>query len=109
MPEEKITRTVNLYRQASVLFNLFGFQIKIASCNFYLESEFDHTRGIQRQGENAQAVAVPLRGGWKKIDSGTWKPGDKSMLKVSVAVSYSGGPGVRPTRPTFADNRPGNV
>ena len=43
---------------------------------------------IQRQGEPAQAVAVSLRGGWKEIDSGTWKPGDKSTLKVSVALNY---------------------
>ena len=43
---------------------------------------------IQRQGESAQAVVVALRGGWREIDSGTWKPGDKSTLKVAVAVSY---------------------
>lgn len=43
---------------------------------------------IQRQGEPAQAVSISLRGGWKEIDSGTWKPGDKSTLKVSVALNY---------------------
>jgi P2 family phage contractile tail tube protein len=43
---------------------------------------------IQRQGEPAQAVGISLRGGWKEIDSGTWKPGDKSTLKVSVALNY---------------------
>lgn len=43
---------------------------------------------IQRQGEAAQAVVIALRGGWKEIDSGTWKPGDKSTLKVAVAVNY---------------------
>jgi P2 family phage contractile tail tube protein len=43
---------------------------------------------IQRQGEVAQAVVISLRGGWKEIDSGTWKPGDKSILKVSVALNY---------------------
>ena len=43
---------------------------------------------IQRQGETAQAVVIALRGGWKEIDSGTWKPGDKSTLKVAVAVNY---------------------
>lgn len=42
----------------------------------------------QRQGEDAQAVIIHMRGGWKEIDQGTWKPGDKSTLKVSVAVSY---------------------
>ncbi len=43
---------------------------------------------IQRQGEATQAVVISLRGGWKEIDSGTWKPGDKSTLKVAVAVNY---------------------
>ena len=43
---------------------------------------------IQRQGEAAQPVVVSLRGGWKEIDSGTWKPGDKSTLKVSAALNY---------------------
>jgi P2 family phage contractile tail tube protein len=43
---------------------------------------------IQRQGEPAQPVVISLRGGWKEIDSGTWKPGDKSTLKVSAALNY---------------------
>jgi uncharacterized protein len=43
---------------------------------------------IQRQGEDAQSAVVYLRGGWKEIDTGTWKAGDKSTIKVSVAVSY---------------------
>ena len=36
----------------------------------------------------AKPVIVNLRGGWKELDAGTWKPGDKSTLKVSVAASY---------------------
>ncbi|MFN4148516.1 MAG: phage major tail tube protein [Rhodocyclaceae bacterium] len=43
---------------------------------------------IQAQGEDAKPVVVNLRGGWREIDAGTWKPGDKSTLKVSVAASY---------------------
>jgi len=43
---------------------------------------------IQRQGEAAQPVVISLRGGWKEIDSGTWKTGDKSTLKVSAALNY---------------------
>ena len=43
---------------------------------------------VQRQGEPVQAVVISLRGGWKEIDSGTWKPGDKSTLKVSMALNY---------------------
>ncbi|MCA3199957.1 phage major tail tube protein [Cupriavidus sp.] len=43
---------------------------------------------IQAQGEEAKPVVINLRGGWREIDAGTWKPGDKSVLKVSVAASY---------------------
>lgn len=43
---------------------------------------------IQRQGEEAIPVVVNVRGGWKEIDPGTWKPGDKATLKASVAVLY---------------------
>jgi len=43
---------------------------------------------IQAQGSEAKPVAIQLRGGWKELDAGTWKPGDKSTLKVSVAASY---------------------
>jgi len=43
---------------------------------------------IQAQGSEAKPVAIQLRGGWKELDAGTWKPGDKSTLKVSVASSY---------------------
>lgn len=43
---------------------------------------------IQAQGEDAKPVVINLRGGWREIDAGTWKPGDKSTLKVMVAASY---------------------
>ena len=43
---------------------------------------------FQRQGDEAVAVALQLRGGRKEIDSGTWKPGEKSTLKIAVALSY---------------------
>jgi len=43
---------------------------------------------IQAQGASARPVVIHLRGGWKELDAGTWKPGDKSTLKVSVTASY---------------------
>lgn len=43
---------------------------------------------IQAQSEDPKPVVINLRGGWREIDAGTWKPGDKSALKVSVAASY---------------------
>lgn len=43
---------------------------------------------IQAQGEEAKPVVINLRGGWREIDAGTWKPGDKSTLKVMLTASY---------------------
>ena len=43
---------------------------------------------VQAQGGVAEAVVVNLRGGWKELDTGTWKMGDKSSLTVQVAASY---------------------
>lgn len=33
-------------------------------------------------------VVVDITGAWKEVDFGTWKAGDKTPLKVSVAVRY---------------------
>ncbi len=44
---------------------------------------------FQAQGSAAvQAVTVNLRGGWKEIDAGAWKAGDKSTLKLQSTASY---------------------
>jgi P2 family phage contractile tail tube protein len=29
-----------------------------------------------------------MRGGWRELDSGTWKPGDKSTVKIAVIANY---------------------
>ncbi|HHW4680306.1 MAG TPA: phage major tail tube protein [Xylella taiwanensis] len=34
------------------------------------------------------SLAIHLRGKVKEIDRGTWKPGDKSTLKLALALSY---------------------
>lgn len=33
-------------------------------------------------------VEVTMRGRWREIDGGTWKPGEESAMKVAVALSY---------------------
>lgn len=44
---------------------------------------------IQAQGDaQATPVVVNLRGGWKEIDPGTWKPGDKNALSLTATLSY---------------------
>lgn len=43
---------------------------------------------IQRQGEDAVAVVVQMRGGQREIDPGNWKPGDKAVQTFSLALAY---------------------
>ncbi|MEA1053522.1 phage major tail tube protein [Lamprobacter modestohalophilus] len=43
---------------------------------------------IQAQGSEPQAVLINLQGGWRELDGGSWKPGDKSTLKAAVAAKY---------------------
>ena len=44
---------------------------------------------IQAQGTGeAQPVVANLRGGWKTLDPGTWKPGDKNTLTITMALRY---------------------
>ena len=44
---------------------------------------------IQAQGTGeAQPVVANLRGGWKTLDPGTWKPGDKNTLTVTMPLRY---------------------
>jgi P2 family phage contractile tail tube protein len=78
---EKLEASLTLSDYDQEVFRLFGLLDR-------QDTPVTIRGAIQRQGENAQAVAVSLRGGWKEIDSGTWKPGDKSTLKISVAVNY---------------------
>ncbi|QAU22893.1 phage major tail tube protein [Dyella sp. M7H15-1] len=37
---------------------------------------------------STSAVMINVRGKVKEIDRGTWKPGDKASLKISMALSY---------------------
>jgi P2 family phage contractile tail tube protein len=44
------------------------------------------------EADDASATVTPVevvvRGRWREIDSGSWKPGDEALMKVSVACSY---------------------
>lgn len=43
----------------------------------------------QAQGSSeVQPVVVNLRGGWREIDTGTWKPGDRNTMTLALAASY---------------------
>jgi len=44
------------------------------------------------EADDASATVTPVevvvRGRWREIDSGSWKPGDAALMKISVACSY---------------------
>lgn len=43
----------------------------------------------QAQGSTqVQAVVLTLRGGFKAIEAGTWKPGDKNALTITASLTY---------------------
>lgn len=43
--------------------------------------------GLQGSGD-AEAVVVNLRGQFKELDPGNWKPADKATLKCTVSIRY---------------------
>ncbi|BCS94623.1 phage major tail tube protein [Desulfoluna limicola] len=45
-------------------------------------------RGARQNDQGTDEVIINLRGGYKELDSGTWKAGDDATLKASVALRY---------------------
>lgn len=78
---EKLEAELTIADHDPEVFKLFGLLDNAAT-------QITIRGAIQAQGAEAKPVIVNLRGGWKELDAGTWKPGDKSTLKVSVAASY---------------------
>ena len=78
---EKLEAELTIADHDPEVFKLFGLLDNAAT-------QITIRGAIQAQGMEAKPVIVNLRGGWKELDAGTWKPGDKSTLKVSVAASY---------------------
>ena len=77
---EKLEAELTIADHDPEVFKLFGLLDNAAT-------QITIRGAIQAQGSEAKPVVVNLRGGWKELDAGTWKPGDKSTLKVSVAAS----------------------
>lgn len=45
-------------------------------------------RASQERGAFSEPVVATCRGGWKQVDPGTWKPGDKAATKFEGALTY---------------------
>ncbi len=78
---EKLEASLTFSDYDPELFKLFGL-LDDQDVQLTLRGAF------QRQGEAAVGAVCQIRGGWKEIDPGSWKGGDKSVLKVQVALSY---------------------
>ncbi len=78
---EKLEATLTLSDYDPELFKLYGLVDN--------DSIAITVRGaIQAQGDTAKPVVIGMRGGWKELDSGSWKPGDKSTVKIAVIANY---------------------
>lgn len=45
-------------------------------------------RGARQNDTGTDEIVISLRGGYKELDSGSWKGGDDTSLKASVALRY---------------------
>jgi len=45
-------------------------------------------RGTRQNDKGTDEIIINLRGGYKELDGGSWKAGDDSTLKASVACRY---------------------
>ena len=80
MGMEKLEAELTFAEYDAELFRLFGL---ISNNNIALT-----IRGAIQATSEAEAVMVNLRGIFKELDAGSWKAGDKTTLKCTVAVSY---------------------
>lgn len=80
MGMEKLEAELTFSEYAPELFRLFGL-VDGNAVSLTLRG------GLQGSGD-AEAVVVNLRGQFKELGPGNWKPADKAMLKCTVSISY---------------------
>ena len=81
MGMEKLEATATFSEYDPALFRQFGL---VEGANVALVF-----RGAQQKGsETAEPVVVTMRGGFKELDQGSWKPGEKTALKTGIAIRY---------------------
>jgi P2 family phage contractile tail tube protein len=80
MGMEKLEATMTFSEYDAALFKLFGLVDG--------EAVAVTLRGLMQDDGDAVAVICELRGRYKEMDSGTWKPGEVGTLKASIAARY---------------------
>ncbi|WP_264376306.1 MULTISPECIES: phage major tail tube protein [unclassified Wolbachia] len=81
MGMEKLEAELTFAEYDSELFRLFGL-IDNNAVSLTLRG------GLQVSNSEAESVVVNLRGLFKELDFGSWKPAEKATLKCTVAANY---------------------
>ncbi|WP_174516918.1 phage major tail tube protein [Wolbachia endosymbiont of Cardiocondyla obscurior] len=81
MGMEKLEAELTFSEYDSELFRLFGL-INNNAVSLTLRG------GLQGSNSEAESVVVNLRGLFKELDFGSWKPAEKATLKCTVAANY---------------------
>ncbi|WP_341815459.1 phage major tail tube protein [Wolbachia endosymbiont (group B) of Idaea biselata] len=80
MGMEKLEAELTFAEYDSELFRLFGL-INNNAVSLTL-------RGGLQGSSDTESVVINLRGLFKELDFGSWKPAEKAMLKCTVAANY---------------------
>lgn len=80
---EKLECELTLKEYSEDIFKLFGL-VNHAGVNIRLKGALE----ADDVDATVTPVEVTLRGRWREIDQGNWKPGEESTMKIAVALSY---------------------
>ena len=80
MGMEKMESSVTFAEYDPELFGLFGL-VNGNAVSLTI-------RGARENDTGTDAIIMNIRGGFKELDTGTWKPGDKGTLKGSISCRY---------------------
>ncbi|MCG8471380.1 MAG: phage major tail tube protein [Desulfobacterales bacterium] len=80
MGMEKLESTLTFAEYNEEIFKLFGL-VDGNAVSLTL-------RGARQNDQGTDEIIINMRGRYKELDSGSWKPGDLATLKASVALGY---------------------
>lgn len=83
MGMEKLECDFTLAEYSEEVLKLWGLT-DVAGCSLKFKGSLEADDAAATQ----TPVEVIVRGRWRELDGGSWKAGDKAVLKVAVAASY---------------------
>lgn len=78
MGMEKLEGTITVAEYNPAMMSKFGL--------LYANTPITLRGAIQRQNEEAIPVIIKMTGGFKELDKGTWKAGDKGSMKIGYSA-----------------------